>query len=559
MKNRNNSYQKKRYLILGIILIIVLGSMLFLFIETKEKQIEIANDIEENEQETSYFITDEPITYTIFMPVNKVELDFENNAVWQKLQEMTNIYFEFISPVVGEESEEAFNQLIASGKYPDAVLNTTAGYPGGFSKAIDDHVYIDISPFIEEYAPNYYQLINQYPIIHQEVYTQNKEMPGFYKIYDPEKSLPIIGGLSIRKDFYEQVNMKLPETIDDWTLLLRALKTIDGMKEPLIFGQENGVNVTAEFLSAYGIGAAPISLMNPVSQLFYPKDGKIHYGAIEPGYKEYLLLMNAWYAEGLLDQDFGIRDFTDYQERRKLIREGSAAVHWQYAEWFTETGSEEEQKITFQAAPMPKLNEDDNNVMWMVSRKPYIGELMSITTACDDIIPLIKFFDFLYSEEGIILTNYGIEGDTYNYIDNAYVFTDKILEYESGAFDGYGKYVNNHNGALFDLSYTIEIQEQLYTNELMEMRKIWLDSVELFVNNYDLTVEENTELIKIMTSISEYVKEYTIQAIVNRSIALKWEEHIEVIEEMGIKRALNIMQTAYDRQEKSIYETTTIE
>jgi putative aldouronate transport system substrate-binding protein len=558
MKKELDFNKKYMFLSLVFIVFVVIGSVFF-FANKKEEQAEKSKGIEEQEQDTSYFITNEPITYTIFMPVNKADLDFENNAVWQQLQEMTNIYFEFISPVVGEESEEAFNQLIASGNYPDAVLNTTAGYPGGFSKAIDDNVYIDISPYIKDYAPNYYQFINKYPIIQQEVYTQDNEMPGFYKIYDPEKSLPIIGGLSIRKDFFEQMNMELPETIDEWTLLLRELKKIDGIEEPLIFGQENGVNVTAEFLSAYGIGAAPISLMNPVSQLFYPKDGEMHYGAIEPGYKEYLLLMNAWYTEGLLDQDFGVRDFTNFQERRQLIGEGTAAAHWQYAEWFTETGSQEHQKITFQAAPMPKLNKDDKNVMWMVSRKPYIGELMSITTACKDIIPLIQFFDFLYSEEGIILTNYGIEGDTYNYIDNTYVFTNKILEYESGAFDGYGKYVNNHNGALFDLSYTIDIQEQLYTNELMEMRKIWLNSVELFVNNYDLTVEENTELIKIMTSISEYVKEYTIQAIVNRNTALKWEEHIEVIKEMEIQRALNIMQTAYDRQERSMYETTNIE
>lgn len=503
-----------------------------------------------------YYISETPITYTAFMPVNNEDQDFTNNPVWIKLQEMTNIYFEFISPIGGDESEEVLKRLFASGEYPDIVLNSTAGYSGGYAKAINDGIYIDIMPYVEENAPNYYSLLQEHKNLFTGIYTEDDQLPGFWEIYDPVNSISIIGGMTIRKDMLEQTGKRIPQTIDQWTEFMRAVKRIDTIEYPLIFGQQNGVNVTAEFLSAYGIGAAPISIMNSVNQLFYPVEGEIRYGAIENGYKEYLLQMNQWYEEGLLDKDFGVRSFTDLFERNSLITSGKAAANWQYLEWMSAYKGEDGELVEMVAAPMPKLSVDDENVMWMVSRKPYIGKVVSITTECEEIVPLIQFFDFLYSEEGMMLQNYGIEGDTYTMVDGRPIYTTKIIDYSKGPFEGVGKYINNNSAVFYDLIYTDDVQSQLYGQGILEMRACWLDSVELFSMNFELTVEENTQLVKIMSGITNYVTEYSIKAIIDKEVALNWEEYVKVIESMRIEEALEIMQMAYDRQRRIESEIT---
>ncbi len=496
----------------------------------------------------TYFISDTPITYTAFIPVNNEDQSFEDNVVWQRLQEMTNVYFEFISPIGGETSEELLKKLFASGDYPDLVLNSTAGYAGGFDKAISDGIYIDIAPYMDTYAPNYSHLLSTYSEQYTDVYTESGKMAGFWEVYDPVDYMPIVGGMTVRRDMLDATGMSVPETIDEWTEFLRALKQIDSVEYPMIFGQQNGVNVTAEFLSAYGIGSAPISTMNSYEQLFYPVDGEIKYGAVEEGYSDYLMQMHAWYAEGLIDRNFGIRSFTDLFERSQLIADGKAAVNWQYAEWMPLYQDADGNLLDLVPIPMPKLEKSDPDVMWMVSRKPYTGRLLSITTACEEVEPLIQFFDFLYSEEGIRLMNYGIEGDTYELEGDEPMYTSKVTDYTKGSFEGVGKYVNNHSAVMYDLSYTEDVQRQMYGDQAVVMKQTWLDSTDFFTMDMELTVEENSRLIRIMSSITNYVTEYTIKAIVTGKDAINWHEHIENIESMGIDEAIDIMQTAYDRK-----------
>ena len=500
----------------------------------------------------SHYVSETPVIYTAFMPVNNSDQDFTNNPVWLKLQAMTNVKFNFISPIASDKSDELLRLIISSGDLPDLVLNSTAGYPGGFGKAINDGIYIDINPYLGEDAPNYQRNLLRYKSKLTGIYTENGALPGFWEIYNPDDSVPIIGGMTIRKDYLEKTGLAVPQTIAEWTTLLRRLKRIDGMEYPLIFGQQNGVNVTAEFLSAFGIGAAPVSTMNPVQQLFYPVNGKIHYGAIEKGYQDYLLLMNQWYQEGLLDKDFGVRSFTDLFERGQLIADGKAAVNWQYSEWNSAYKDERGQTIEMVATPMPKLNVTDNDVMWMVSRRPNTGKLISITTSCKNVDPLIRFFDFLYSDEGIMLQNFGIENDTYVLVDRKPVYTAKITDYPKGPFEGIGKFVNNNSAVMFNLMYSRDVQKQLYGENALKMKEVWLDSASLFNMDYDLDINDSTRLIRIMSGITSYVTEYSIKSIIDRNAAMDWDKHIQAIQEMGIDEALAIMQKAYDQRRGSV-------
>ena len=67
------------------------------------------------------------------------------------------------------------------------------------------------------------------------------------------------------------------------------------------------------------------------------------YGPIEPGFKEYLTLMNQWYNEGLLDPDFAATssDTNFYSEYLTTGRAGSIVETYQdivplYNSLFTE-------------------------------------------------------------------------------------------------------------------------------------------------------------------------------------------------------------------------------
>ncbi|MGI6577767.1 MAG: hypothetical protein ACOX1Q_07060 [Eubacteriales bacterium] len=57
----------------------------------------------------------------------------------------------------------------------------------------------------------------------------------------------------------------------------------------------------------------------------------------------------------------------------------------------------------------------------------------TITTSCENIPVLVSWFDYFYSDEGEILADYGIEGETFEYDDNGKpYFLDVVINNPDG-------------------------------------------------------------------------------------------------------------------------------
>ena len=77
--------------------------------------------------------------------------------VW--LAEQTNINIEWVA-ASSTNADEQFNLMIASLDYQDMIAASTSTYIGGVDKGIEDEVYIDATPYIEKFMPNYAALRN---------------------------------------------------------------------------------------------------------------------------------------------------------------------------------------------------------------------------------------------------------------------------------------------------------------------------------------------------------------------------------------------------------------
>ena len=62
--------------------------------------------------------------------------------------------------------------------------------------------------------------------------------------------------------------------------------------------------------------------------------------------------------------------------------------------------------------------------------------MWSITTVCEDPDVIARYVDYVYSDDGILLANYGVEGETFTYVDGVPRLTDMVLnnpDYSYGA------------------------------------------------------------------------------------------------------------------------------
>ena len=220
-------------------------------------------------------LTTEPVTLKIFKPVNRVEQDFKDNAVWAEISKRTGITFEWECPTT-EASGDRLTLILASKQYPDVLFTSTGGgssaFPGGFEQGIDDGVLIDLLELVKKEAPVYWSYLSANPSALRDGTTDKGYLPAIYQLAQTDNNIDT--GLwcnVVRADWLKDLNMAVPQTIDEWYTVLKAFKEEKGATFPLPWMLGNN----PIWAQAYGIGMMPFSLTGPASvNQFYPDENK---------------------------------------------------------------------------------------------------------------------------------------------------------------------------------------------------------------------------------------------------------------------------------------------
>ena len=106
--------------------------------------------------EISMPLTEEPVSLSYFMRFNPQVQDWcqdlSDNLFYSTLEELSGVHvdFQLLHPM---NFNEQFNLQMASGDYADIYCEAASGYSGGYDKGVEDEVFLDLTPYIGEYAP----------------------------------------------------------------------------------------------------------------------------------------------------------------------------------------------------------------------------------------------------------------------------------------------------------------------------------------------------------------------------------------------------------------------
>lgn len=485
------------------------------------------------EEEFSYPIdTDETLTWMVPMESNTSSIvdNLGETEFAKVLQEKTGVKIEFICPT-GNYREQV-NLALASGELPDIIDEELwVSFPGGPEKAIQDGYIIPLNDLME-YAPNF----NAYIADKEEYQKWLKADDG--TIY----AMPYIttvssGGLMIRKDWLDDLGLEVPETIDEWYTALKAFKEEKGATAPLTLN-------TYAFTVGGMIGAWDL-LFN-----WYVDDGEVHHGAYEDSYKDFLTTMNQWYKEGLFDNNFAVNDGATIQAQMLdgtsgAVFGGLAGALGKYNQAMEETDPE----YLLVAAPFPVLEK---------GQKPEFAQKLAevstkrtaITTSCKNPELAMRVIDFLYSEEGQLLMNFGTEGVSYTMENGVPTFTDEILNNPDGltiaqALSNYAKPYLAYWGIQDVRAY----EQTLTTDVMREALKIWDDTnaVEHVVPPLFPTDEEAEREAEILTAVNTYINEMQIKFITGAESLDNFDQYKENLKEMGMEELIAIKNAGYER------------
>ncbi len=460
----------------------------------------------------------------------------------KEMQKKIGINVEYIHPSSGSV-ETQFNILMASGEFPDIIEYDWANsYPGGVSKAYQDGIITKLNEHMNQ-LPNYSEAIKKY----SDSYVS--ELDGsvflFATLKDNELSNSYYGHM-VREDWLEKLGIPIPETIDDWYEMLKAFKS----KDPNGNGQADEIPYTTykgggffDFAPAWGV----------MKGTFHPTpDGRFVYGSIEPAFKDFLIEMNKWYSEGLIDPEFSSIDksVTDSNMANDIAGSTTGYIGSQMGNYLSARKDDPSYKLI--ATPWPALKQGMPQYLGtQITRLGLYGVGAAVTQKSKNLDAALKFLDYCYSDEGTILQNWGIEGVTYEKNGENYMLTDMVSKSTEGksavqvmtpyAMTGYGLHPKVTLGDAYQAVMNDHPSQKAAAKQWAEGDKT------LLTINYPFTTEENKKLNSILSEIRTYEDEVLMKMVMGLEPISNFDAYVSQMKALGIDEAIQIHKTAYER------------
>lgn len=460
---------------------------------------------------------------------------------WAKyVQEQTGITIEFQHPTQGSEAEE-FAVMLASGDYPDIIEYTWTKYSGGAGAAVNDGVIISLDDYMKD-APNLSKILDEHPNVAKMIKSSSGNyycFPFLRGLESPNKT-EFTSGFLYRADVLADLGFDtVPDTIDGWEEVLRAAKDA-GFSKPFTTRKEWVKDVWSSAYDNWGS--------------FYVDDGVVKNGLVEDSRKEFIQKMADWYDEGLLDNDWMQADKkstqTDFVSGNCVL--GYAPFGQglgNYTKAMMEADPNFKEDYIKAAAPVTSKSGTNAKFSKMNNIYDQSGSSAAISSQCKNVEAAVWLLDWMYSEEGDLAYNFGIEGESYEMVDGKPVYTDLIMNNPDGwsqaqAMAAYTRSSTNGCGVQSEESI-VQYYAQDNQKEALAL-SMKTDMGEHMFPPTSVSEENQSRYSEIMSQVNTLSDEMEASFICGTTPMSEWDSYQQKLKDAGIDEAIQMMQEAYD-------------
>ncbi|MBR3107214.1 MAG: extracellular solute-binding protein [Clostridia bacterium] len=485
-------------------------------------------------------LAEEPVTITIWGS-DRENMPFRNGLqMIEILKERLGINIEIISAPT-ESLAEKYGLLMAGGDIPTIVQY----------KAKDLLLYKDawqpLNDMINETdTPNLYKVYSD-PDIRRKV----SDADGNMRFIGQRTAITAGKLYFYRQDWLDKLGLETPKTVEDLYNVFVAIRDGDpngnGEKDEVPFSvRKNGSNNRGNvipFVHNWGI-----------AETFFAEDGQVKFGATDPRMKDALEWLHRCYEEKLLDQEYLTRDktawYSEWTNDQVFMSYDWSAYIDNVANLFK--GQDSDVHIVGAVPPEGPtgISETRDQLQPITVDEDWNASIFAGASA-EQKAAAMKLFDYLYSEEGMILMNFGVEGQHYNVIDGDYVYSDLIMNNPDGlspqdALRTFG--IQSMLTLLQDARY----ERAFVSDEVNRIRDIYEQEGHIgdAFPTLAFTNDEQSVINEKYTEIETYINEMIDKFIMGVEPLDHFDAYAAQVESMGLKDVLKVYQDAYDRYMK---------
>lgn len=482
-------------------------------------------------------VAEEPVTITIWAS-DRENMPMRNGLMTIGiLEERLGIKIEVLSAPT-ESLAEKYGLLMAGGDIPDIVQY----------KAKDLLLYKDawqpLNDLINETdTPNLYKVYSQ-PDIKRVV----SDSDGNIRFIGQRTAITAGKGYFWRQDWLDKLGLETPKTVEDLYNVFVAIKNGDpngnGVADEIPFSvRKNGSNNRGNMI--------PFVFNWGIAETFFAEDGQVKFGATDPRMKEALTWLNKCYAEGLIDPEYLTLDktswFSEWSNNQVFMSYDWLAYIDNVGNLFKNT--ESDIHIVGAVPPMgPTGISQTRDQLEPITVAEDWNTAIFVGASDEKKAAAMKLLDYLYSEEGMILLNFGVEGQHYEIVDGEYKYTDLIMNNPDGlspqdALRSFG--IQSQLTILQDARY----ERAFVSDEVNRIRDIYEADGHIGEKFPTLafTDEEQSLLNEKYTEIETYINEMIDKFVMGVEPLDSFDAYVAKVDSMGLADVLKVQQAAYDR------------
>lgn len=391
------------------------------------------------------FYSDEPVTYTMFFNDNDAypitdEWSAEGGIFWA-IEQATNVHLD-IQIVNNASYNDKVTLAVSSGEAPyiiPKIYNEQPFVNGGGIVAVSDYT---------PYMPNFTNFYNAYDLS-ADVDTIRQDDGKFYRLPGMKETALQDYTLLLRDDIFTAAGYDIAELEKDWTWDEFADVMI-GVKAYMV---EQGMCAEGDYIwsdrwcgatSGYGTGGCLLNLISRsygiyttwstsatnLADLYFDRtEDCFKLSSTTQAYKDYMTVVQKLVSNKILDPETWTQEDTaadsDFYTGKTVAILTNRAQTTAQIEGITAQLGEGNFSVYRCVIPMG-VDAEGNPITYQAENSRLECGVMISAKALDELgedefIKMMRFVDWLwYSDAGLTLTKWGIEGETYTVTDGVY-------------------------------------------------------------------------------------------------------------------------------------------
>jgi len=467
-------------------------------------------------------------TLDLYMPAN---FDFEAEGCYadQTISKTLNLNL-VLHELDAFDSQ--YNPMLSEGQIPSLTMrdswthaNNRLGEDGAMVNILDPDI-LAAMPHVKAY-------LEQTPEGKQFVKDFSYKEGVLYGVPIIDSGTAACYGYLYRKDVFDANNMKFPTSQDEFYNTLMKLKSLYPASYPFIMrGMSGWMQSVASWGYTWGIGHQIYGIKNSILTL---QDGKYVFAPVTDTYKEMITYIKKLMGEGLMHPSGLTIDTSGWTEAFASDKSFIGFDKMDRLPSLNLAGKQMNPDFNLTGTigiPMGANGRVETQAMDKVVRTYMIG-------ANDQLATTLQYVDWLYSEEGIAVTNWGVEGESYTLDKDGEKNLNLDFVNQQGSYAATGFGLPGIAGYKDFNSYLSACDEDMATAVAQCLSKATADP------QIQLAYEGNDQLIidSYAQSCCDYAMSQLSKFMVGQRDLSEWDAYVN---ELNTKYHLDDLQKAHE-------------